>query len=329
MSQEFRIRPVFRFWLLLIIGWVFLTIAVGGATRLHEAGLSIVEWRPVTGILPPLTVDQWSQEFSKYQLSPDFKSRGSMSLEDFKFIFWWEYAHRLIARMLGFFIIVPFILFWLRGQTSSQDRKRLFLLLTLVGIQGGLGWFMVKSGLVQIPRVSHFRLLAHFLWACLILSYLAFWWQQESPRVQHRHDQRTYLRVLSYVCLLQLALGALVAGSRAGYIFNTFPKMGDLWGPSEFFMYGSWVEDFFYNQVNLQFFHRLGAWALGILALLGWRWGFRHLTFLIVLQFMLGVLTLILKVPIHWAVLHQLLGAFVFFRIRCLLYSSEPQQSRL
>lgn len=323
MPQENRNRILFRYWLLFVIGWVFLTIAIGGATRLQEAGLSIVDWRPVTGILPPLTTEEWTEEFSKYRLSPDFKSRGSMSLPDFKFIFWWEYAHRLVARLLGFLIIMPFAFFWLRGEVSSKDRKRMLLLLVLVGIQGGLGWFMVKSGLVQIPRVSHFRLLAHFMWVCLILSFLAYWLQQESPQSEHRGDQRNFLRMLSFLCLLQLALGALVAGSRAGYIFNTFPKMGGSWGPPTFFLYDSWIENLFYNQINLQFFHRLGGWVLGLFALLGWIKNFKHLALLIALQFLLGVLTLVLKVPVVVAVLHQFFGAFIFFRIQCLLYGSK------
>lgn len=321
--KESGLRPAFRYWLMFVIGWVFLTMALGGATRLLEAGLSIVDWRPVTGIMPPITSTQWLQEFSKYQGSPDFKARSLMTLADFKFIFWWEYAHRLIARMLGFLIIVPFLFFWRQGRTISPDGKRVLLLLFLVGMQGGLGWFMVQSGLVQIPRVSHFRLLAHFLWACLILSYLAFWLQQESTKIQHRRGQRIYLHTLSFLCVVQLALGAMVAGSRAGYVFNTFPLMGDSWGPPVFLIYDGWVENLFYNQFNLQFFHRIGGWVLGLLAVLGWRLGFRELTLLIFLQFILGVFTLVLRVPVSLAVLHQILGAFVFFRIRCLLYSSK------
>lgn len=293
-------------------------MAIGGVTRLTGSGLSIVEWKPVSGILPPLNPDQWWQEFAKYQNYPDFKSNPQMSLADFKCIFWWEYIHRLVARSLVFLILFPFGVFALQGWVCKKDFQRVLVLLGLGAVQGALGWFMVKSGLVQIPRVSHLRLMVHFLWACLILAYLANWLRAERSDVSttQSQGQHCFLRCLSWLCLFQLALGALVAGSRAGYIFNTFPKMGEFWLPPNFFPYQSLVENIFYNPVNLQFFHRVGGCLLGLAAIVCWRFGLTGLIGIIFLQFLLGVLTLIWGVPIPVAVLHQVLGAFLFFKIR-------------
>lgn len=322
-SENKDLSPAVRYWLIFVIGWVFLIVALGGITRLEGAGLSIVDWRPVTGVLPPWGSEQWDQEFLKYQDSPDFRSRVQMSLTDFKYIYWWEYSHRLVARMLGLVLLLPFLIFWRRGWLRHGDGVRLVVLLGLVGVQGGLGWFMVKSGLVQNPQVSHLRLMVHFLWACLILAFLASWLQRQTPGRRLPKCQRNYLRILSYLVIVQLALGALVAGSRAGYIFNTFPKMGEQWGPEKFFVFDGWVENLFYNQINLQFFHRIGAWVLAVLVVAGWRWGNKSIALLLLLQFVLGVFTLVLKVPVPVAVLHQILGAFIFFRIWCLLAANN------
>lgn len=293
-------------------------MAIGAATRLSGAGLSMVEWKPVTGVLPPLNSEQWVQEFAKYQNYPDFKSNPLMSLQDFKFIFWWEYFHRLVARSLALVILIPFGIFALQGRISRKDSQRVLILLGLGVAQGALGWFMVKSGMVQTPRVSHLRLTVHFVWACLILAYLANWLRLETPHRPSSQSRRQFLFLqgLSGLCLLQLALGALVAGSRAGYIFNTFPKMGDAWLPQDFFILPSLAENLFYNQINLQFFHRVGGGLLGLGGLLGCWFGFYGLTGLIFLQFLVGVLTLVWGVPLPVAVLHQVLGAFLFFKIR-------------
>jgi cytochrome c oxidase assembly protein subunit 15 len=320
-------RRFFHFWLISIVGWILLIMAIGAATRLMGAGLSIVEWKPVTGLFPPLTSEQWLQEFAKYQKFPDFKSNPLMSLQDFKFIFWWEYFHRLVARSLALIILIPFGFLILKKRISKRDSHRVLFLLGLGVAQGALGWFMVKSGLVDTPRVSHLRLMVHFVWACLILAYLASWLRSqrsEAPVVQN-HGQFLFLQGLSWLCLLQLSLGALVAGSRAGYIFNTFPKMGETWLPQDFFIFSSMAENIFYNQINLQFFHRVGGWLLGLGGLIGCWLGFYTLAGLIFLQFLFGVLTLLWGVPVPIAVLHQVLGAFLFFWIR---YSMDGRPVR-
>lgn len=314
-----RNRRAVRYWLLAIVGWILLTMAIGAATRLTGSGLSMVEWRPVTGVLPPVGIAQWEQEFLKYQNFPEFKANPGMSLQEFKSIFWWEYAHRLVARSLLLVILLPLGLFAIQGRLIKKDFQRVLILLGLGAVQGVLGWFMVKSGLVQVPRVSHFRLMVHFIWACLILAYLAHWLAEEKAASfpESSREPSLFLRGLSWLCLAQLAFGALVAGSRAGYIFNTFPKMGDSWWPQNFFISSSLAENLFYNQINLQFFHRLGGWLLGLAAIWGWRIGHRELPTLILFQFVLGVLTLVWAVPLPLAVLHQVMGALLFFRIRC------------
>lgn len=315
-------RNFLRYWLIAVIGWVFLIMAIGGVTRLTGAGLSIVEWKPVTGILPPLTQDAWTAEFSKYKNFPDFVASPQMSLDEFKFLFWWEFVHRLVGRAMIAVILVPLGIFALQKRLVRKDFQRTLFLLGLGATQGALGWFMVKSGLVQEPRVSHIRLMIHFLSACMILAYLAYWLRIESGRsiARQSHGDFVFLRSLSWICFFQLALGALVAGSRAGYIYNTFPMMGNSWAPENFFVYPSVLDNFLNNQINLQFFHRIGGWLLTAAALLALRRGFYVIGGLIALQFVLGVFTLVGGVPLHLAVFHQVLGAFLFFKVR---YSME------
>lgn len=317
-----------RLWIMSIVVILFATMGIGAMTRLTGSGLSIVEWKPLSGVLPPLHETSWQEEFSNYQQYPDFKSRPDMTLAEFKVLFWWEFVHRLVARSILLVILVPYAFLVLRKRLSSRQHLRVLGLLILGGIQGFLGWFMVQSGLVSEPRVSHFRLMIHFLWACLILAYLARWLREESPPKKIPEPGVTqFVRVLSWVCFLQLALGALVAGSRAGYIYNTFPKFGDTWLPPSFSVYATFFENVFYNQINLQFFHRMGGWCFlfaGGHALYKELYG---ISSLIGLQFVLGILTLILAVPPPMATLHQLVGAFLFFYLRYLIPDSLSRGS--
>lgn len=300
-------------WILSITLAVIATMILGALTRLTGSGLSMVEWEPLSGILPPLSAEAWNQEFHRYQQFPEFKSRP-LDLEGFKAIFWWEFNHRLLARSLVFIVLLPFLVLLVHRQATLQDFKRMSLLLLLIAVQGGLGWYMVKSGLVQVPHVSHLRLMVHLVWGSLIVGFLARWLRLESPLITLKVNPRDkpFLQILIGLCLAQMALGALVAGSRAGYMYNTFPKMGDSWGPPEFFFFPTLTENLIYNHVNLQFFHRLGGWILlgaGVYAF--WR---RHyfIATLIGVQFLLGVFTLIFIIPIPLAALHQL-GAILLF----------------
>lgn len=308
-----------QIWILSIVMMLLATMGVGAMTRLTGSGLSIVEWKPISGTLPPLNETQWNHEFQNYQQYPDFKSRPSLTLEEFKVLFWWEFIHRLVARSLLFVILIPYGLLFALGKLEKRHHRKVFGLLILGGIQGFLGWYMVKSGLVQVPRVSHFRLMIHFIWACLILGYLAQWLREERQSPSLPGHSRGFVRALSWICLAQMALGALVAGSRAGYIYNTFPQLGNTWLPVRFFIYPDLWENLFYNQINLQFFHRLGGWILlGASFYAFWKQIYL-ISVLIMAQFFLGVLTLVLVIPPPVATLHQLLGAILFFYLRYLV----------
>ncbi|WP_374075258.1 COX15/CtaA family protein [Bdellovibrio bacteriovorus] len=315
MKNGMRLRQI---WILSIATMLLATMGIGAMTRLTGSGLSIVEWKPISGILPPFNEVQWNQEFQNYQQYPDFKSRPSLTLKEFKVLFWWEFVHRLVARSLLLVILIPYGLLFVLGKIEKQHHRKVFGLLIFGGIQGFLGWYMVKSGLVQVPRVSHFRLMIHFIWACLILGYLAQWLGEESQSGNLPRHSRSFVRGLSWLCLAQMALGALVAGSRAGYIYNTFPKLGDAWFPVRFFSYPDLWENFFYNQINLQFFHRLGGWILLGTSLYAFWKKIYSIFALMMAQFFLGVLTLVLMIPPPVATLHQLLGAILFFYLRYL-----------
>ncbi len=315
MRNNVRFRQV---WILSIAFVVLATMGIGAMTRLTGSGLSIVEWKPLSGVIPPLNEMAWNQEFLRYQEFPEFKSNPNITLEGFKTIFWWEFSHRLIARSLIFVILIPFFFLILKRQATRRDFRKLVLLLLMGAIQGALGWYMVQSGLVQVPRVSHFRLMVHFLWASLIIAYLAGWLREESTdsRGEQFPQNRLFIQALSGLCLGQMALGALVAGSRAGYIYNTFPKLGDTWLPQRFLIFPTLTENLFYNQINLQFFHRVGAWLMVIAAVYALIKKYHLIGSLILIQFVLGILTLVLMVPPPVATLHQLCGVVLFFVLR-------------
>lgn len=315
LNKKMSFRQI---WIISIALVVLATMGIGAMTRLTGSGLSIVEWRPLSGVIPPLSSDQWTEEFLRYQQFPEFRSNPHVTLDDFKTIFWWEFSHRLFARSLIFVILLPFVFLCLRRQNTARDLKKLSLLLLLGAVQGALGWYMVKSGLVQVPRVSHFRLTVHFVWASLIMAYLAQWLREEGPadiRPVSPNDVKV-LQILSAICLLQMALGALVAGSRAGYIFNTFPKLGNTWFPANFFIYPTITENLFHNQINLQFFHRMGGWVILAACIYTLVRRYYAISILIMVQFSLGVLTLVMLVPPVIATLHQLFGVILFFTIR-------------
>ncbi|NUM58216.1 MAG: COX15/CtaA family protein [Bdellovibrionaceae bacterium] len=312
-----------KIWICSITVILFATMGIGAMTRLTGSGLSIVEWKPISGVLPPLDNADWDREFKNYQQYPDYKSRSSLTLAEFKILFWWEFIHRLVARSILVVILIPYAFFVLRKQITVRQHRKVAGLILLGMVQGFLGWFMVKSGLVQVPRVSHFRLMIHFVWACLILGYLAQWLRDEAQSVVVRAEKvSVFLKILSWVCLAQLALGALVAGSRAGYIYNTFPKFGDTWLPQNFLIYPTLVENIFYNQINLQFFHRLGGWLLLLSAFYAFAKNLYWVAGLIFMQFLLGVFTLVFAVPPLVATFHQLVGAFLFFHLRYLVPNS-------
>lgn len=324
-------------WLLFCCVVLLALVMLGGATRLTESGLSIVDWRPVTGTLPPLGDAEWQAEFTRYQDSPQYtKINSGMDLAEFKIIFWYEYFHRLLARLLGLVFAVPLLWFWVRGKVTPRLRGPLIGILCLGAAQGYMGWYMVKSGLVDIPHVSHYRLAAHLSLAVLIYaSMFALALKLLWPRLRSAQALTGLTRSLLTLIALTIVFGAFVAGMRAGLMFNTFPKMGDHWiAPGVLAFEPLWL-NFLENPVMVQFVHR--CLALTTLSLcLGLWWHLRRaaldssqrlalniLLAMVLTQVTLGIGTLVMHVPVWLGTLHQggavlLLSAALMLRHRSL-----------
>jgi heme a synthase len=314
-------RQVVRGWLLVIAALIFVMVIVGGATRLTESGLSIVEWQPVTGVVPPLSAAAWRAAFEKYQTIPQYQRMNpGMSLADFQTIFWWEWAHRLLGRLIGVAFLLPFVWFLWRGWIEQHLRPRLWGLFGLGALQGVVGWWMVASGLSDRVEVSQYRLAAHLLLACLIFV-AALWIAQGLSRGSGAFvPRRTRVSAIALgaFVLLQLYFGALVAGLRAGLIYNTWPRIDGALIPdgTRLFFDAPWWRNFFENRLLVQFDHRMLAYLLLVGACLhvidvaraergpAFRTAlalFAALT----LQAGLGILTLVYQVPLPLALLHQ------------------------
>jgi cytochrome c oxidase assembly protein subunit 15 len=319
-------RPV-ALWLLACCALVAIMVLVGGVTRLTHSGLSIVEWQPLVGTIPPLNEAQWQEVFEKYKQTPEYKLVNfGMSLEAFKGIFFWEYVHRLLGRLIGVAFFVPLAWFWIRGRLDRPLGWKLLGVFVLGGVQGAMGWYMVKSGLVDDPRVSQFRLTAHLGLAFLIFGAM-LWIALDLLHPRRTAPAAAPSRLAGWIAVLvfaQVLLGGLVAGIRAGKAYNTFPLMDGHLVPPETFMIDPWWKNFFYNMATVQLDHRLMAWLL--LALVGWLW-WRVLRFaadararvaahllaiLFAVQFALGVWTLLLRVPVALGAAHQFVAVLVF-----------------
>jgi cytochrome c oxidase assembly protein subunit 15 len=324
------------FWLLGCCTLVFVMVVVGGITRLTHSGLSITEWQPIVGALPPLNADQWEQVFSLYRQTPQYRLvNAGMTLEQFKGIFWWEYIHRLLGRVIGLAFLLPLVWFAWRGRIERSLIPRLAGLFVLGGLQGALGWYMVQSGLVDDPRVSQYRLTAHLGLAVLI--YGALLWVAldllfprrpaipatgDPPAV--RRSLRRWANALAGLVFVMILSGGLVAGIRAGFAYNTFPLMNGHVLPPEAFVLQPWYLNFFSNMATVQFDHRLLAWLLALLVPWFWlksrrvelapraRRACDLLPALLFLQIALGISTLLLHVPLPLAAAHQA-GAMLVF----------------
>lgn len=310
-------------WLLAIVGLIFAMIILGGLTRLTESGLSIVDWDPIMGAIPPLSAEAWNAAFEKYKAYPQYqKAFPDMTLGEFEFIFMMEYSHRLLGRLIGLVFFIPMVLFMVRGVFRRPFIWRSLMLFFLGGLQGVIGWYMVKSGLVNEPRVSQYRLVLHLSTAMLVLS-LALWYVF-NLRVAPPVEDRPFLRRLRKVAIallvllgLQIAGGGFVAGMRAGYAFNTFPTMNGRWIPDGFLSIEPWYRNFFENPATVQFMHRWMAMivtaAVLTFVLVAWRrfYAARIRKLLVALvvtllaQVGLGIATLLLAVPVALASLHQ------------------------
>jgi cytochrome c oxidase assembly protein subunit 15 len=308
-------------WLLACCALVFAMVVVGGVTRLTHSGLSIVEWEPFIGTIPPLSEADWAEQFEKYQLTPEFKQRNhAMTVESFKGIFWWEYFHRLLGRVIGVAFLVPFLWFWARGRLERPLALRLAGIFVLGGLQGAMGWYMVKSGLVDDPRVSQFRLTAHLGLALLI--HAAMLWVAVGLLARDRAPARSRLAgpALAFAALVfAMALtGGLVAGIRAGFAYNTWPLMNGHFLPPEAWMIEPWWRNFGWNMAMVQFVHRtLALVVLAAAGALAWRVLRdpavpRHarlaagtLGTVTLGQVVLGIATLLAVVPVTLGAAHQ------------------------
>ena len=320
-SLEARRRAV-RIWLLTVCALIFAMVMIGGATRLTESGLSIVEWKPVTGSVPPMSETAWQAEFDKYKTIPQFTHRNSaMTLHEFKTIYWWEWAHRQMGRLIGAAFLLPFVFFLAKGWIEPGLRGRLWGIFALGGLQGAVGWWMVASGLTERVEVSQYRLATHLILACII--FVATLWVAERlvPRERTLVPPRlraTAMALLGLV-MLQIYLGALVAGLRAGLIYNTWPDIDGALIPDAARLFHDqplW-RNFFENTLTVQFNHRMTAYALFALALLHGLDAVRALrggpvvtvalmlASAITIQAGLGILTLLHQVPIGLALAHQ------------------------
>ena len=331
------LRPV-AIWLLTCCALVFAIVVVGGITRLTRSGLSIVEWKPIAGMLPPLSIADWHGEFAKYQQTPEFaKVNHAMTLDEFKFIFWWEWAHRQLGRVIGLVFLVPFVWFAIRGRIAGSLKWKLAAIFVLGGLQGAMGWYMVQSGLIDDPRVSQYRLTAHLgiaflifasmLWVALDLLFPRNEGQTPISRAPISRGLRRTGAALVALVFLMILSGGFVAGIHAGHAYNTFPLMNGHVVPPEIFMLSPTWRNFFENMATVQFDHRVIAWILAIAVPWFW-WASRKHTLstrarlamnlvlaMLVVQIALGISTLLLAVPVPLAAMHQAGAALLFAAI--------------
>ena len=330
-QQEVSDRRQVRLWLLFICFLILCMVVVGGATRLTDSGLSITEWKPIHGVIPPLTAQEWQEEFDKYRQIPQYQliNKG-MSLAEFQFIFWWEWGHRLLGRLIGLFFFVPLVWFWVGGQLSPWLKPRLVAAFVLGGLQGVIGWWMVASGLVNRVDVSQYRLAIHLTMAFFLFAYLYYLAGVLKERSSLKQGCREVLGgglKLSYVLLVlvfvQLFFGALVAGLNAGLTFNTWPLMDGQIIPSGLLVMGPWYLNFFENVMTVQFQHRMLAYVLVVLVAVqairlmqgGREVSLKnnglYLLVLILIQVWLGIATLLSMVPLDRALAHQAVAVMV------------------
>lgn len=323
---QIRLQKQVYYWLLTGAVLVALMVVIGGITRLTQSGLSMVEWKPVTGIIPPLSEADWQSEFELYQQSPEFKHFNyDFSLSEYKQIYFWEYIHRVVARLLGLIFIIPFVWFWVKKAFPKKLKPRLWIIFALGLGQGVMGWLMVKSGLVDNPHVSHYRLMMHLMFAVALVLYIyhtALWVKYSYPekKVESRLKKATIL--LFILTLLQVSYGALVAGLKAGFLYNNFPKMGPNWLPAtasyNFPDMGMMI--LFEDGGTVQFIHRIIAFLVLFAAIAYWkRFGEERfpkwILVTILLQVILGIITLMTFVPVSLGVLHQIVAIFILLLI--------------
>lgn len=319
-----RQRGMIAGWLFAVCAMLYVMVLIGGLTRLTYSGLSMVEWKPLTGWLPPLTGEAWEAAFAGYRQFPEYQVlNAGMSLAEFKGIFWLEYLHRLWGRLMGVAFLVPFIVFFVRGWIDKGLLPKLLAMFVLGGLQGALGWYMVQSGLVDEPDVSAYRLTAHLGFALLIYAYVL--WVglgltgSSSPEEAAADPSglRRFVAVLAVIVFVAILSGGLMAGNNAGFAYNTFPTMDGEWLPEGLFARDPWIVSLFEDVTTVQFVHRLLAALVVVLSGVFWlasrraglarraRLAANFVLVAALVQATLGISTLLMIVPVPLAATHQ------------------------
>jgi len=317
-------KPAVAIWLFICAIMIFVMVVLGGVTRLTHSGLSMVEWKPITGFLPPMTELVWQDTFEKYQQYPEFKIKNpDMGLAEFKSIFWLEFIHRIWGRSIGIVFFVPFMFFLLKKKLDRKLIPKLITMFILGGLQGLLGWFMVKSGLSDRPDVSQYRLTAHLIFAFFLYGWILWtalgliFPRPHTFKQKSLHAYKGFLSALTLLLVIAIMSGGFVAGTDAGLIYNTFPLMGDTLIPKDLFVIDPWINNFFENVVTIQFTHRLLTTFIFVSVVAFWfktlnqelpartRIILHCLLAAVILQVTLGISTLLLVVPVPLAAAHQ------------------------
>ena len=315
-------------WLFSACILIITMVVIGGITRLTHSGLSMVQWKPVSGRIPPLNETDWQVEFDHYKQYPEYKLiNNKMTLDEFKSIFFWEYIHRMIGRFLGLLFVIPFCIFYYKKMIPDKLYPNLFIMFGLGFLQGLMGWYMVKSGLADNPHVSHYRLAAHFLLAVALVGYI-FWtildFNYKKIKFPVNSGLLKYSIIISVIIVLQMIYGAFTAGLKAGFAWNTFPLMNGLWIPDGLFSLNPVWKNLVENNMTVQFIHRyVGILILTIVSglLLKVRKQpenyhikkpVTRLAIIVWIQVILGISTLLMFTPVWMAVVHQVLAVLLF-----------------
>ena len=326
-----------KLWLITLFLLIVSMVAVGGLTRLTDSGLSITAWELFTGILPPLNSIEWENYFSEYKKIPEYQNINfGMSLNEFKIIFYWEYAHRLLARFVGLFSLIPLIIFTLKFKDNKIYSHKYYLIFLLICLQGFIGWFMVSSGLIANNDVSHFRLSIHLSLALFLLS-LIFWYLLEIFNIcKFKYKLSNFLLFFILILIiLQIVLGSFLSGLDGGLIYNSWPSMNGTFFPNDATLEDYLSSELFYNTSIIQFFHRMIAYILLLfIIILNYQFIKKKLDivnlllfdFAILLQVFLGIITLVSGVEIKYASLHQLGSIFVLTSYILILFKNSNQQ---
>ena len=347
MNNKDIILKYIHLWLITCCFFVIVMVFIGGLTRLTDSGLSIVEWNIFTGIFPPLFGNDWIELFDKYKQFPEFKLiNKNINLDEFKFIFWMEYIHRMWGRLIFLIFLVPLIIFLRKKYIPERFKKHLFIVLFLILLQGLFGWYMVKSGLVDKPDVSHYRLSVHLVMAFIIYGYLLFltfsiYDLKNNKKKKIIKNKNFFITNVILICLILLTVfsGGMVAGLDAGLIYNTFPLMGNTLIPFDIWNLSPRFINFLENPVTVQFNHRILGITTFILTIVLWSYTRIHnlplsikkkvnfLLLIAIIQVSFGVATLVSYVAIPVAIIHQL-GALVFYTISIWTLKSLPFMSK-